>query len=102
MQFIVIAYDDTDESALERRLAAREAHLKSAREMYDHGKWLYAAGILNDDGKMIGSMIVRDFPSRHALEEQWLEREPYLTGNVWKRIEVSRVQVAPFCTGNRD
>jgi uncharacterized protein YciI len=54
MQFIVIAYDGTDKGALERRLAAREAHLKSAKELYDAGKWLYAAALLNDGGKMIG------------------------------------------------
>ncbi len=96
MQFIVIAYDDVDERAIERRLAARDAHLKQAKEMFDKGRWLYAAGILNDDGKMIGSMIVCDFPSRNELEEQWLKNEPYIIGNVWKKIEVNRAQVAPF------
>jgi uncharacterized protein YciI len=96
MQFIVIAYDGTDEKALERRLAVREAHLKSAKEMFDSGKWLYAAGILDDAGKMIGSMIVCDFPSREELEE-WLKEEPYVVGNVWKKINVNRAQVAPLC-----
>ncbi len=97
MQFIVVAYDGTDEGALDRRLAARDAHLKSAKEMFDNGKWLYAAGILDDDGKMIGSMIVCDFPSRDELEGQWLKEEPYVTGDVWKKIDVNRAQVAPFC-----
>jgi uncharacterized protein YciI len=97
MQFIVVAYDGTDEGALERRLAAREAHLKSAREMFETGKWLYAAGILNDDGKMIGSMIVCEFDSRDELEQRWLKEEPYVTGNVWKTININRAQVAPLC-----
>jgi uncharacterized protein YciI len=96
MQFLVVAYDGTDEGALERRLKVREAHLKSAQEMYDTGKWLYAAAILNDDGKMIGSMIVCEFPSRAELD-QWLEEEPYVAGDVWQKIEVNRAQVAPFC-----
>ena len=96
MQFIVIAYDGTDEKALERRLAVREAHLESAKEMFESGKWLYAAGILNDDGKMIGSMIVCDFHSREELE-QWLKVEPYVVGKVWKKINVNRAQIAPFC-----
>ena len=99
MQFIVVAYDDTDAGALERRLAARGAHLESAKEMFESGKWLYAAGILNDDGKMIGSMIVCEFPSRSELE-QWLKEEPYVTGNVWKTIDIKRAQVAPFCVRN--
>jgi len=97
MQFIVIAYDGTDEGASERRLAVRDAHLKSAKEMFEKGKWLYAVGIMNDDERMIGSMIVCDFPSRDDLEEQWLKNEPYVTGNVWKKIEVNRAYVAPFC-----
>jgi uncharacterized protein YciI len=97
MQFIVTAYDDTDNGALERRIAAREAHLVQARRLYDSGKWLYAAGILDDDGKMIGSMIICDFPSREDLEEEWLKTEPYVTGNVWKTMSIHRAQVAPFC-----
>jgi uncharacterized protein YciI len=97
MQFIVLAYDGTDEGASKRRLAAREAHLKSAKELYDTGKWLYAAAFLNDDGKMIGSMVVCDFPSREELQKQWLNHEPYIQANVWQKIEVSQAQVAPFC-----
>ena len=96
MQFIIIAYDGTDEGALERRLAAREAHLKAGKEMFDNGKWLYGAAILNDDGKTIGSMVVCDFPSRSELEEQWLKNDPYIIGNVWKKIAVNRAQVPPF------
>jgi uncharacterized protein YciI len=98
MQFLVVAYDGTDEGALERRLKVREAHLKSAKEMYDNGRWLYACAILNDDGKMIGSMIVCEFPSRDELE-QWLKEEPYVVGNVWQKIEVNRAQVASFWAG---
>jgi hypothetical protein len=42
-------------------------------------------------------MIVCDFLSREELQEQWLKHEPYIHGNVWKKIEVNRAQVAPFC-----
>jgi len=97
MQFIVIAYDGTDDKALARRLAARNAHLKSAEEMHDNGTLLYAAGILNDSGSMIGSMIICDFPSRAELEERWLKTEPYVIGKVWEKYSVNRAQVAPFC-----
>jgi len=97
MQFIVLGYDGTDDKALDRRLAARESHLKLAQEMYGAGKWLYAAAILGDEGTMVGSLIVCDFPSRQDLEDQWLKREPYVIGRVWHRIEINRGQVAPFC-----
>ena len=97
MQFVLTAYDGTDEGALGRRMAAREAHLQLGKEMQDSGKWLYAAGILDDNGKMIGSMIVCDFPSRGEMQKQWLSREPYIAGKVWQKIDIRSAQVAPFC-----
>ena len=97
MQFMVIGYDGNDSGALARRLAVREAHLKLGKELYEAGKWLYAAGILNEAGTLIGSMIVCEFPSREELERQWLEKEPYIIGRVWQKVDVQRVQIAPFC-----
>ncbi len=97
MQYVVIAYDGTDEHALERRMAAREEHLKGGKEMFKAGKWLYAAGILDDEEQMIGSMIVCDFESKEQLRKEWLDAEPYITGDVWKTIMIDRAAVAPFC-----
>ncbi len=101
MQFIVIAYDGVDEEAFERRLTVRDDHLKLAKQMFERGKWLYAAGILSDDGKPMGSMIVCDFPSRDELERQWLMIEPYVLGNVWKEIKINRAEAAPFSVGKK-
>ena len=97
MQFIVIGYDGTDDKALHRRMAARQAHLDMAGRFYEQGRWLYAAAILNDQGAMAGSMIVCDFPDRETLETEWLSREPYVLGKVWQTVEVKGAQVAPFC-----
>jgi uncharacterized protein YciI len=97
MQFIVIAYDGYDEGALARRMAVREEHLKLGRELHAAGKWLYAAGILNDAGDLIGSMIVCEFASREKMQQEWLGREAYIKGKVWQKIDIRRAQVAPFC-----
>jgi len=96
MQFIVIGRDGTDEKALERRMASREAHLATAKAMHESGNWLYAAAILNDEGKMAGSMIVCDFEDEAALKAQWLDNEAYVKGNVWETVEIKRAAVAPF------
>jgi hypothetical protein len=64
--------------------------------MHESGNWLYAAAILNDEGKMAGSMIVCDFESREALEKEWLDNEAYVKGNVWETVEVQQAAVAPF------
>jgi len=97
MQFIVMGYDGTDEHALERRMAVREEHLKMASEMNSQGRWLYAAAILDDEAKMCGSMIVCEFDSEEALKSEWLDREPYVVGKVWEKIEIKQAKVAPFC-----
>ncbi len=96
MQFIVLGYDGSDEGASARRMAAREEHLKQFKERIEQGIFLYGSAILDDDGKMIGSMIVCDFPSREALEENWLKHEPYVLGDAWRQIEVRRAQVPSF------
>lgn len=94
MQFIVTAYDGTDDKALERRLKAREEHLVSVETRYKDGQHLYGAALLDDEGDMIGSMMIVDYPSREELDN-WLKVEPYVVGNVWEKIEVQPCRVAP-------
>jgi len=97
MQFIVLAYDGTDEGAADRRLAVRAEHLKAGEELFRKGIILYASVILNEHEKMIGSMIVCDFDSLDDLKKNWLHTEPYVTGNVWQKIEIKPTLVASFC-----
>lgn len=94
MQFIVLAFDGTDTEAPARRLTARPAHLKMVEEATARGEQVLGVAILDDDGKMIGSLMVMNFPSR-AMLDAWLEREPYVVGKVWERIEVYNGAVAP-------
>ena len=96
MQFIVTGYDGKDDKALARRMAAREAHLAMAKKMVENKHWISAAAILEDGGKITGSLIICEFESRLALESQWLEKEPYVLGKVWEKIEITRAQVTPL------
>lgn len=84
---MVIGKDGKDKKAMELRLAVREAHLKLGDELEKSGNRWYGCVMLDDKGKMIGSMAVMDFPSRKELNE-WLKREPYVVSKVWKKIEV--------------
>lgn len=95
MQFIIMAYDGTDEKALERRLAAREEHLKSVERRFRAGEHLYGAALLDDEGKMKGSMMVVEYQSREELDH-WLKMEPYVLGNVWQKIDIAPCSVAPL------
>lgn len=92
MQFLIIGHDSKDEKALERRLAARDAHIKLGDELVRSGNMWYGAAIWDDNNNMIGSMLVMDFPSEKDLQK-WLDREPYVTGKVWQEVEVQRCNV---------
>ncbi len=92
MQFIVIGKDGEDSEAMNRRLASRDAHLKLGDEMEAAGNRWYGAAILDDDGKMTGSMAVMDFPSEQELSD-WLKREPYVVGDVWQTLEIYKCNV---------
>jgi uncharacterized protein YciI len=94
MQFLVLAYDGTDQDALDRRLAVRPKHIELGDKMRDAGQSLYGGAILDANDKMIGSVIICQFDSRAQLDE-WLKVEPYVTGNVWQKIEVQPFRVGP-------
>lgn len=98
MQFLSIAFDGTDEGAAGRRLAAREAHIKLGGEMVAAGRMLFGSAILDDERRMIGSMLVLDFPSRAELDD-WFAVEPYVTGQVWERVDVRPCAMGPSFRG---
>jgi hypothetical protein len=93
MQFLLLAYDGTDPEALQRRLNVREEHLKRISLLKKSGEFLFGGAILDNNGKMIGSMIVYDFPDRQSLEER-LKDEPYLTEKVWEKTEIQPFRIA--------
>lgn len=95
MQYIVIGLDGTDEKAIDRRLAAREEHLKGVERRFNAGEHLYGAALLDDTGKMIGSQMIVEYPSLDELNK-WLDEEPYILGKVWEKIEIKPCKVAPL------
>ena len=92
MQFLLIGLDGTDEDALNRRMAVRAAHIALGDQLMASGNMWYGAALLNDDGKMKGSMLLMNFPSEVELQT-WLDREPYVTGDVWRSITVHKCNV---------
>jgi hypothetical protein len=76
VEFLLIARNGTDEGAVARRLAVRERHVALFDDFSRRGYFKYGCARLNDDQKMIGSVIVCEFPSRQEVEDQWLSQEP--------------------------
>jgi uncharacterized protein YciI len=49
--------------------------------------------ILDEAGGMVGSAVIVDMPDRAAVDA-WLARDPYVTGDVWRRVEVRPFRLA--------
>jgi uncharacterized protein len=92
-QFLVLAYDGTDEGAAARRAAVRPSHFEGIKPMVGKGEIRAAGAILDDAGKMVGSAIFAEFPSRAELDA-WLENEPYVQQKVWQKVEVRPFRLA--------
>ena len=90
-QFVIKAYDG--EGKLDKRMEVRPRHFEGMEKMKEH--ILCAGGMLDDDGKMIGSLLVMEFENREQVDE-YLANEPYVVEHVWERIEVERMNVVIF------
>ena len=99
MHFLITAYDGTDSQAGARRSKVREQHLEGVRKAIVEGKHLYGAAILDENNNMIGSIMIVDYPSKEVLVSEWLNSEPYVTGGVWKKIDIKPCRVPDLFLG---
>lgn len=91
MYYVVFATDV--DNTLDKRLAARPAHLARLQQLKDEGRLLVAGpfpAIDNEDpgtAGYSGSLIVAEFPS---LEEArtWASVDPYVTAGVYADVKV--------------
>lgn len=83
---------DTPDS-LEKRLAARPAHLARLQALQEEGRLLLAGPFpavdSNDPGAagFSGSLIVAEFPALAAAVE-WAQADPYVAAGVYANVEV--------------
>jgi len=92
-QYLVTAYDYTDTEALQRRMNVRPHHLDGARDLRASGNYILGGAILNEDGKMIGSVMILQFETEEALDA-WKQSEPYITQKIWESVDVKPFRVA--------
>ena len=77
-------------------MAARDEHLKMIAELRAKGtNMIFGSAIMDDDDKMIGSVISAQFPSPRAEFDAWLKVEPYVNHKVWDKITVHGSKLAP-------
>ncbi len=92
-QYLITAYDGTDENALERRMSVRPFHLEGAKKLKENGNFIIGGAMLNDEGKMIGSTMILQFENPEELQN-WIDSESYIQQGVWEKFEVKPFRVA--------
>ena len=95
MQFVITAYDG--EGMLAKRMEVRPLHLEGMDRLKEH--LVCAGGLLDDEGKLKGSVLVMEFQNREEVDE-YLASEIYVTEHVWERITVERMNVV-YALGER-
>ena len=95
MQFVITAYDG--EGVLDKRMEVRHLHLEGMERLKQH--LICAGGLLDDAGKMKGSVLVMEFQNREEVDE-YLAHEVYAQEHVWERITVERMNVV-YAHGER-
>ena len=88
MQYMITAYDG--EGMLEKRLEVRPRHLENLKNV--KGKIICAGGLLDEEGKMKGSMLVMEFEKKEYLDE-YLSSEPYIQEEVWDTVYIEDMNV---------
>ena len=88
MQFIIKAYDGANK--LDKRMEVRPRHLAGMQQLGNYV--ICAGGLLDEEGKMKGSVLIVDFENRAALDA-YLAGEPYVVEGVWEKVEVEVMNV---------
>lgn len=92
-QYLITAYDHTDEGAFNRRMGVRPHHLDGARELKVKGNYVIGGAMLDDEGKMIGSTMILQFEDEEQLDA-WRQSEPYITQGIWESVDIKPFRVA--------
>ena len=66
-QYVIIARDGTDEEAINRRMEARPIHLAGAKNLKEHNQFVIGGAILDDTGKMVGSVMIVQFTNKNEV-----------------------------------
>ncbi|SDD91021.1 hypothetical protein SAMN05216464_10316 [Mucilaginibacter pineti] len=92
-QYLVTGYDYSNPDALQHRMDVRPHHLDNLKALKANGNYILGGAVLNDEGNMIGSVMIMQFETDEELEA-WKAGEPYITQKVWESVDVKPYKVA--------
>jgi uncharacterized protein len=87
MYFVIVAKDVPGAETQERRLAARPEHMDGLRRLRMEDRMIDGGAILDDAGRLVGSVLLCEFPDRAALDA-YLAEEPFARERVWQDVSV--------------
>ena len=90
---MIIAQDGKDSESLNRRKEVRPLHLAGAKKLKENNNFVIGGAMLDEDGHMRGSIMIVQFETPEDFQK-WYDNEPYITGGVWREIEVKPFRVA--------
>ena len=91
MYYSIVGIDN--DNSLEKRLAARPAHLERLQQLHNEGRLLTAGpnpAIDNEDpgpNGFTGSIIIAEFDSLDAAQN-WADMDPYIEAGVYAGVSV--------------
>lgn len=91
MWYMIVGEDNDD--SLEKRLAARDAHLARLTALADEGRLLLAGPLPAIDSEdpgpagFTGSLVVVNFPTL-VKAQTWADNDPYIEAGVYKKVTV--------------
>ena len=92
---MITAYDGA--GMLAKRMELRPLHLEGMERLKKH--LIAAGGMLDDEGKLKGSVLIMEFQSREEVDD-YLANEIYVKEQVWEKITVERMNVV-YAHGER-
>ncbi|RIY34364.1 YciI family protein [Psittacicella gerlachiana] len=87
-----VIFSTDHENVLEKRLAARPAHLARLEELKNQGRLLVAGPNPKTDADpkttgFAGSTVIAQFASLEQAQA-WADQDPYLEAGVYQKVEV--------------
>src|SRR5690349_4878719 len=90
--FLLLLHDGTDADAPTRRQNARSAHLEQLASKVTNGKVVFGGRMFDEAQQPIGSFMIANCADRTELDAM-IANDPYTTGKVWQKVEVTPVQI---------
>ncbi len=92
-QFLIIAKEEKDKDALQRRLSVRQNHLDRLKVEREKAIFITGGATLDEQGAMNGSMLVIELEDIEAAHN-WISADPYILEKVWGSFEVLPFRMA--------